>query len=106
MKEFLEAWKRVDRNRVALLLSVVPGAGHLYKHHYAAGLAILLGGNLLVAFVAILLAMATAGVSLVAVPLLWWSGVAISAYGLEDWHGKHHWLHPWSGQGSENDGAA
>jgi hypothetical protein len=47
----------------------------------------------------LLLAIATVGISLVALPLLWWAGVAISAYGrLEDWHGKHHWLHPWTDQ--------
>jgi hypothetical protein len=97
MKEFLEAWNRVDRDKFALLLSIIPGAGHLYKHHFAAGMGILLGGNILVAFIAILLAIATFGISLVVVPLLWWAGVAISAYGLDDWHGRHYWLHPWTG---------
>lgn len=96
MKEFIEAWKRVDRDRVALLLSIVPGAGHLYKHHYGAGLGILLGGNLLMAFIAILLAMATAGFALAIVPIIWWAAIGISAYGAEDRHGKHHFLHPWS----------
>lgn len=96
MKEFIDAWKKVDRDKLALLLSVVPGAGHLYKHHYAGGLTILVGGNLLVAFMAILLALATLGTSLVLVPLLWWVGIAISAYGLEDRHGTHHFLHPWT----------
>lgn len=96
MKEFIDAWKKVDRDKLALLLSVIPGGGHLYKHHYAAGLTILIGGNLLVAFMAILLAIATLGTSLVLVPLVWWVGIAISAYGLEDRHGTHHWLHPWT----------
>lgn len=96
MKEFVEAWKGVDRNKVALLLSIVPGGGHLYKHHYGSGIGILTGGNLLMAFVAALLGIATAGASLVVVPLLWWAGVAISAYGIEDRHGKHHYLHPWT----------
>lgn len=99
MKEIIEAWSHVDRNRVAFLLSVVPGAGHLYKHHYGAGLTILIAGNLLVVFCALLLALATAGVSLVAVPVIWWVSVAFAAYGLEDWHGKHQWLHPWTDRG-------
>jgi len=101
MKEFVDAWKDVDRNKVALLLSIVPGAGHLYKRHYVTGICLLIGGNLLVAFVAILLAIATVGISLVVVPLLWWVGVAISAYGLEDRHGTHHWLHPWTQKAKE-----
>lgn len=96
MKEFLDAWKRVDRDRVALLLSVIPGAGHLYKHHYASGFGILIGGNILMAFIAILLGIATAGVSFFVVPILWWVGVAISAYGADDRHGQHQWLHPWT----------
>ena len=95
IKEVRRRLEKVDRNLVALALSIIPGAGHLYKHHYAAGLGILIGGNLLVVFASILLSLATAGLSLVLIPLLYWPGVAASAYYLPDWHGKHHWLHPW-----------
>ncbi|NNC88952.1 MAG: hypothetical protein HKN82_10890 [Akkermansiaceae bacterium] len=91
---FRREWDALDRNVVACLLSVVPGAGHLYKHHYAAGLGILIGGNVLMVFVAVILGIATIGLSLVIVPVLYWLGVAASAYYAEDWHGKHEWLHP------------
>ena len=94
MRTFEEKPEGVDRNKIAMLLSVLPGAGHLYKHHYAAGCSILTG-TILVSFVAFLLAIATLGISLVVIPLLWWGAVAASAYSIEDWHGKHHWMHPW-----------
>jgi hypothetical protein len=94
-KELLEAWKHVDRNKVAAILSVVPGLGHLYKHHYLAGLGILTAGNALMVFIAMWLSLATLGLSLILVPLVWFAGVAYSAYGASDEHGHHPWLHVW-----------
>ena len=91
---FRREWDALDRNAVALLLSIVPGAGHLYKHHYVAGFGILIAGNLLMAFIALILGLATFGFSLIIVPVLYWIGVAGSAYYADDWHGKHEWLHP------------
>lgn len=96
MNELFHALRSIDRNIVALLLSVVPGAGHLYKHHYAEGFGILIGGNLLVAFAAVLLSLATLGVSLVLLPAAYLLIVAMAAYYAPDWHGRHHFLHPWS----------
>lgn len=96
MNEFSKAWRSVDRNTVALILSVIPGAGHLYKHHYASGLGILIGGNILMVFVAVLLTLGTFGLSLVLVPLAYWLGIGASAYALPDWHGHHRYLHPWT----------
>ena len=96
MNELLQVWRSVDRNRIALFLSIVPGAGHFYKHHYASGLGLLIGGNLLVVFVAVLLGLATFGVSLLVVPVGYLFSVAAAAYYLPDWHGHHHYLHPWT----------
>ncbi len=96
MKELYDAWKQVDRNKVAALLSVVPGLGHLYKHHYMAGAGIMIAGNVLMVFVALWLAFATLGLSLLVVPALWWAGVATSAYQASDEHGMHPWLHVWN----------
>ncbi len=93
MKELLDAWKEVDRNKVAALLSVIPGLGHLYKHHYMAGAGILTAGNVLMVFIALWLAFATVGLSLVIVPALWFVGIAGSAYFATDEHGKHPYLH-------------
>lgn len=95
MSELIDAWKQVDRNKIAALLSVVPGLGHLYKHHYIAGIGILTVGNVLMLFVTGLLALATLGLALVIVPLLWVAGVAASAYMASDEHGHHPWLHVW-----------
>lgn len=95
MKELIDAWKRVDRNMVAVAMSVVPGLGHLYKHHYAAGFGILLLGNVLVGFIAVLMALGTFGISLLVVPALWFGTVAWSAYMASDEHGHHPWLHVW-----------
>lgn len=96
MKEILDAWRRVDRNKVAIALSVIPGMGHLYKHHYLAGFGILTVGNILVAFVSGLLAFGTLGVSLLVIPAAWVAGIAASAYMASDEHGHHPWLHVWS----------
>jgi hypothetical protein len=98
MKELIEAWRSVDRNKIAMLLSVIPGAGHLYKHHYVAGLGILIAGNIFMVFVAFWLSFATLGLSLLLVPAIYIAAVAFSAHETEDWHGKHRWLHPWDAQ--------
>jgi hypothetical protein len=95
MKEIINAWKRVDRNNVAVVLSIVPGLGHLYKHHYLAGIGMLTIGNLLVAFISALLFFATLGLSVIVVPAVWVAGVACSAYMASDEHGMHPWLHVW-----------
>ena len=95
MKDIIDAWKRVDRNKIAIGMSVIPGMGHLYKHHYLAGLGILTLGNVLVAFVSALMAFATLGLSLIAIPAIWFAAVAGSAYMASDEHGHHPWLHVW-----------
>ena len=76
MHELLNAWNKVDRNKVAAAMSVVPGLGHLYKHHYLQGLGLLVIGNVLILFISGLLSLGTFGLSLVVVPLLWFAGVA------------------------------
>lgn len=95
MKELIKAWKSVDRNMIAALLSVFPGLGHLYKHHYLAGFGILTAGNVLMVFITLWLAFATLGLALILVPALWVAGVAYSAYMASDEHGMHPWLHVW-----------
>ena len=96
MKTIESAGRSVDRDEVAAMLSILPGAGHLYKHHYAAGLGILLGGNALVGLVAGLMVLGTFGLSLIVIPVAYLAAVAWSAYNLPDWHGHHHFLHPWT----------
>lgn len=95
MKELYEAWKQVDRNLVAALMSVVPGLGHLYKHHYLAGFSLLVLGNTLIGFLSVLMALGTFGVSLLLLPAAWVAAVGGSAYMASDEHGHHPWLHVW-----------
>ncbi len=95
MKELLDAWKKVDRNKIAALLSVCPGLGHLYKHHYMSAVGIMTAGNVLMVFIAIWLSFATLGLSLIVVPAVWFAGIAGSAYFATDEHGMHPWLHVW-----------
>ena len=95
MKELYDVWKTVDRNKIAALLSVFPGLGHLYKHHYLAGFGILILGNVLMGFVAVLASLGTLGVSLFVVPAVWFASIAYSAYMASDEHGHHPWLHVW-----------
>ena len=87
--------RKQDRDLFAALLSVVPGLGHLYKHHYIAGTSILIGGNLLMLLITALLSIATFGLAVLVVPVLYVLGVAWAAHELPDWHGRHQFLHPW-----------
>jgi hypothetical protein len=67
---------------VAVLLSVIPGLGHVYKGHKLLGLLFVTG-----AFGAILLgalaATATAGFGLALIPIYWFA-VMFHVYGIED----------------------
>ena len=103
MKELIEAMRLVDRNKLAAILSVIPGVGHIYKHHYLSGIAILVAGNALMIFAALLLSLGTFGVSLLLVPVAYMAAVALTAYSMPDWHGRHHFLHPWKPDLVHND---
>jgi hypothetical protein len=67
---------------VAVMLSVIPGLGHVYKGHRLLGLLFVIG-----AFGAILLgalaATATAGFGLALIPIYWFA-VMFHVYGIED----------------------
>jgi hypothetical protein len=67
---------------VAVLLSVIPGLGHVYKGYRLLGLLFVIG-----AFGAILLgalaATATAGFGLALIPIYWFA-VMFHVYGIED----------------------
>jgi hypothetical protein len=76
----------MDRNMLALILSVIPGLGHLVKRYYGLGLTILIAGNALMIFVAAWLSLATFGISLIALPIIWIASIAWSAYLLPDRH--------------------
>ena len=86
-KTTLENLKK-DRNLLAVIFSIVPGLGHIYKGHYGEGLAILLLGVPIGLWVGVLLSLATAGVGLL-VPLGAWAFVAMDAYYEKDKRSRH-----------------
>jgi hypothetical protein len=96
MNEHSPALNSEDRNKVAAMLSILPGLGHLYKHHYATGIGLLVAGNIITGFISVLMALGTFGLSILVVPLVYIATVAASAYALPDWRGHHHYLHPWT----------
>lgn len=88
-------FRKEDRDKIAAVLSIVPGLGHLYKRHYVDAMAIFWVGIPLTAFISAWLAFATFGLSLLVVPALFILGTAFSAYRIEDKSGTHDFLHPW-----------
>ncbi len=70
------------RDALAILLSVVPGLGHLYKGHMSQGIFLMFGGAFAI-FAAGLVATATAGFGLLLLPL-YWLAVMLHVFWLED----------------------
>lgn len=70
------------RDVAALVLSVVPGLGHIYKGHRLTGTLLMLGGFFAV-FACAVVATATAGFGLLLLPL-YWAGVMMQVYWIED----------------------
>ncbi len=89
LKEFSQVVETTDRNKMAALLSVIPGLGHLYKRHFGTGLTILIAGNALMVLAVFWLILPTLGLALVLVPAVWWAGIAASAYYAKDLHPRH-----------------
>ena len=78
-----------DRDILAAIFSIVPGMGHIYKGHYAAGLLILLLGVPVGLWVGVLLSLATAGIGLL-IPLAAWAIVVMDAYHEKDDRSRRH----------------
>jgi len=57
------------RNELAVLLSIIPGLGHIYKGYYLMGVGLIL-----------------------LIPVCFWAGTAVSAFMIED-HRKYHLFH-------------
>ena len=70
------------RDTTAMLLSVIPGLGHIYKGHLLTGL-LLMAGGLFAVFACGVAATATMGLGLLLIPL-YWAGVMMQVYWLED----------------------
>ena len=69
----------MNRDVTAAYLSIIPGLGHLYKHQFRKGLVIISIGNVIVGLVTGLLSIATLGVGLIVMPVLWIGWAAYDA---------------------------
>jgi hypothetical protein len=70
------------RDVAAVVMSVIPGLGHIYKGHRLTGALYMLGAVFAV-FAAAVASTATAGFGLLLLPL-YWAGVMLQVYWLED----------------------
>src|SRR5262245_33308442 len=70
-----------NRDWAAVVLSAIPGLGHIYKGHNLTGGLLMLGGVFAILACA-LAATASAGFGLLLIPL-YWAGVMMQAYWLE-----------------------
>lgn len=71
-----------NRDTAAMLMSVIPGLGHIYKGHNLTGI-LLMAGGLFAVFACGLAATATMGLGLLLLPL-YWAGVMMQVYWLDD----------------------
>ena len=68
---------------VAVMLSVIPGLGHIYKGHRLVGALIMFVGTPMAILIAALTFTFTAGFGGLLLPL-WWFGVMFHVWGIED----------------------
>ncbi|EDY21503.1 hypothetical protein CfE428DRAFT_0748 [Chthoniobacter flavus Ellin428] len=76
------------RDRIAVCLSIVPGLGHFYKGHKTTGVLYFIGSLFAFAF-CFLAGAASAGWGLLLMPL-YWVGIMMQVYWLEDRGLKPH----------------
>ncbi len=68
---------------VAVLLSIAPGLGHIYKGHKLVGLLLLFFGTPVAVGLALLAATGTAGFAIFLLPIYWFA-VMFHAYSIDD----------------------
>ena len=78
----LETAEGQASDAVAVLLSVIPGLGHIYKGHRFIGMLLVMGIPFAIAL-ALLAATATAGFGLGLIPVYWFATM-FHVYGIED----------------------
>jgi hypothetical protein len=71
-----------QRDMAAMLLSVVPGLGHIYKGHPVLGVLLMAGGCFAILACSVA-ATATMGLGLLLIPI-YWAGVMMHGFWLED----------------------
>lgn len=88
-------------NKIAALLSIVPGLGQIYKGHYATGFIWMFAGMPVAIWIGILLGLATGGLGLL-FPIVCWAGLTADAYYERDLR-RHHWFVMTSHAGDDGD---
>lgn len=77
----------------AVLSTIIPGLGQVYKGHFASGFLWMLAGMPLALWIGILLSLATAGIGLL-LPLICWAALAVDAYYEVDLRRHHRFGEP------------
>ena len=87
--EFPEAEGRLESaegkasDAIAVLLSVVPGLGHIYKGHKFVGMLLVFAGTPMAVGLALLIATGTAGFGIALLPI-YWLAVMVHVYAVQD----------------------
>ena len=79
----LETAEGKASDAVAVLLSVLPGLGHIYKGHRFIGLLLIFLGTPMAVGLALLIATGTAGFGILVLPV-YWIAVMVHVYAIQD----------------------
>ena len=79
----LETAEGKASDAVAVMLSVVPGLGHIYKGHKLIGLLLMFAGTPMAVGLALLIATGTAGFGVLVLPI-YWVAVMAHVYAIQD----------------------
>ncbi len=79
----LETAEGKASDAIAVLLSVLPGLGHIYKGHKFIGMALVFAGTPMAVALALLIATGTAGFGIGLLPV-YWLAVMVHVYAIKD----------------------
>jgi hypothetical protein len=79
----LETVEGKASDAVAVMLSVMPGLGHIYKGHKLIGLMLMFAGTPIAVGLALLIATGTAGFGILVLPVYWFA-VMVHVYAIQD----------------------
>jgi hypothetical protein len=79
----LETVEGKASDAVAVLLSVLPGLGHIYKGHKFIGMLLIFAGTPMAVGLALLIATGTAGFGILLLPI-YWLAVMVHVYAVQD----------------------
>ena len=79
----LETAEGKASDAIAVLLSVMPGLGHIYKGHKFIGMLLIFAGTPMAVGIALLIATGTAGFGIALLPV-YWLAVMVHVYAVQD----------------------